>query len=269
MVASNCTQNIYKFSEKVVAFLDILGFENLIAMAEQLDNPIELIQYIDKAFTEEFSTSHLHREQFKVKLFSDCISISTEPSPPNLLMLIRITASIQRNLAQKGITLRGAIACGKHFENENMIFSKALVIAHLLEKKFAVYPRVLIHSEIFNYLLNEQIIEHKSKYGTTFISSDFDGYFYVDYLDNIRHILETSTYSSIHSVCIIALQLHRECILQYMDEIKTKSQIGKKYLWMADYHNRKVAECPIDETTKQGLMINSLPKREKCDNGSC
>src|SRR4030067_1951776 len=111
---------MYKFSEKVVGFLDILGFEGLIERAEQLDNPSELIQYIDKALSEEFSKSYIDKEQFKLKLFSDCISVSTEPLPQNILMLIRITASIQRNLAQKGINIRGGLAAGKHFENENM-----------------------------------------------------------------------------------------------------------------------------------------------------
>lgn len=248
-----------RFSEGAVAFLDILGFENLIDLAEELDNPTELIQYVNEAFTNAFSRSHLHREQFKIKLFSDCISISTDPSPPNILMLIAITASIQRNLIQKGIALRGAVAFGKHFENENMIFSKALVLAHLLEKKFAVYPRVLIHSRIFDLLSNEQLTEHREKYGTTFISSDFDNYFYVDYLDNIRYMLETSADRSIYTLCVIVFQLHQKCILSYMEDIKAKTEIGQKYLWMANYHNRKVSECPIDESRKQELLITILP----------
>ena len=250
---------VYKFSEKAVAFIDILGFERLIELAEQLDNPGELIQFLDKALAEEFSKSYIDRDQFKLKLFSDCISISTEPLPQNILMLIRITASIQRNLAQKGITLRGGIAVGKHFENENMIFSKALVVAHLLEKKFAYYPRVLIFSKILDYVPDEQLTADKSKYGTTFIGTDSDGYLFVDYLDNIRHVLETTSDSNVQAVCIMVLQMHRECIQQYTEEIKTKSEIGKKYSWMATYHNRKVSDCPVDPAIKQGLIINDLP----------
>ena len=249
---------MYKFSEKVVGFLDILGFEGLIERAEQLDNPSELIQYIDKALSEEFSKSYIDKEQFKLKLFSDCISVSTEPLPQNILMLIRITASIQRNLAQKGITIRGGLAAGKHFENENMIFSKALVVAHLLEKKFACYPRVLIFSKVLDYIPDEQLEADKLKYGTTFVNTDFDGYLFIDYLDNIRHILETTSDSNVQAVCITALRLHQACIRQYAEEIKAKSEIGQKYLWMANYHNRKVSDCPIVSTIKQELIINDV-----------
>jgi len=58
-------------------------------------------------------------------------------------------------LLTDGILLRGGISIGGHKEDNNMIFSEALVKAYKIEKDKAVTPRILIDSEIIELIKNE------------------------------------------------------------------------------------------------------------------
>jgi hypothetical protein len=249
-----------EFSEKALAYIDILGFKELISFAEKkLKDPIPLIKHLERALGTFSCKYKIPRAQFKIKLFSDCISISTDLNPLSILKLIAVSASIQRELFMNDIQVRGAISKGKHFENETMIFSKALINALNIEQNYAIYPRIVIDRKLLKFLPQRQVIEFKSKHGTAFILKDIDGYFFVDYLDNIFFILASTEDKMIQTVLIHALERHRYYILQYSKDIKKNTDTGKKYLWAANYHNRKIIESSLEQQIKQKLLIGKLP----------
>lgn len=253
---------MYQFVDSAIAFIDILGFRSLIQLAERLSNPGILIGRLDKALSSVFDDEYkIPRDKFKIKLFSDCISVSTELQAENILMLIRIVASIQRELCMNDVWIRGAISFGKHFESESMIFSSGLIKAYDIERLCSEYPRILIDSEIFYYLSQEKIDETKTKYGSSFIIEDKDGCSFIDYLDNIFYIYKSTTDLSLRAILVHSLERHKYYIHQYAEDIKSRTDLGVKYSWVANYHNRKVLESSIEESLKMNLSIDiGVPK---------
>lgn len=146
----------------IVAFLDILGFkERINNFLNHKDQQILSIlksalddskKRVIDPFENYFNNSAI---KINIKQFSDCISISI-PYYENedifyakFILLINMLRMYQTLLFNKNIYIRGAISSGKHYEDENMIFSEGLIKSHLIESKKAIYPRILIDDNLF------------------------------------------------------------------------------------------------------------------------
>lgn len=111
------------YPDRLVAFVDILGFQRLISQ----DNSESLasISIIDGNLQHVLDTvQREHNEVFSIRLFSDCMCISCDYTIENLFYMVFELAFIQFIMARDGIFLRGALSRGNHFENDRMIFSR-------------------------------------------------------------------------------------------------------------------------------------------------
>ena len=130
---------------RVVAFIDILGFSEIIKRISGEAEP-ELFKLIDLTFSEierrrnKIDSSNQQPE--KMTAFSDCFVISTIPERYDYL--IDLIALMTRRLLINGILLRGGITMGKLFHDSDRVFGEGLISAYNLENKAAVYPRILI-----------------------------------------------------------------------------------------------------------------------------
>jgi len=159
--------------ERIVAFLDILGFTEMIdeyekgekgvvfQLQQTLDTALEILGNNERAHYDELLRHWLSYIEYRT--FSDCICISIPKSITNVYVLencklfFQYVGIVQRFLMSLGhhYFLRGGISLGSYFATRNMLFSKALVEAYELESKHAIYPRVLIHENLLNYIDEE------------------------------------------------------------------------------------------------------------------
>lgn len=144
----------------IVAYLDILGFEGHVKRYINPKHPQDkdIINNITSAM--DTALKHVRQNENKAlnlvryKIFSDCTSLSvadfqgTEGEATMLCLLTTIVKSYNFHLIDKNIYLRGGIAVGFHHEDDNMIFSQALIKAYYLEKKKATHPRVILDEEL-------------------------------------------------------------------------------------------------------------------------
>lgn len=155
------------YSKYFVAFLDILGFRNLVFSnnQEKLNTYFSLIDEI---------TNDLQQIQLKKDIGSITISDSvilsipmarngSERSLDNLRQLFIAIQKIQFQLALKDIWLRGAVSFGDAYFNEksNQVVGKAYIHAYELEQKIAIYPRVVIDSRLikeFDFKSSSELI---------------------------------------------------------------------------------------------------------------
>jgi len=128
-----------------VAFLDILGFrglsEALLSRPQQLDALDYQIRIAERLLKGD-------REILKgadVRLFSDCICISTPTTPEHLVRLIFTLEHLQFSLACAGVVIRGGLAIGNHFQTDRTTVSAALIAAYELESTTAIMPRIAVH----------------------------------------------------------------------------------------------------------------------------
>ena len=108
-----------QYEKKIVAFLDILGFRNLVF--QNRDNAKTVIAGFDDALRHCLDCLSLEGgpDWFSAKLFSDCICLSFRED--DLYYMLSELAFLQLYLLGDGIFLKGALDSGHHFENERMI----------------------------------------------------------------------------------------------------------------------------------------------------
>lgn len=170
------------YKESFIAYLDVLGFTNLVKL-----NKISEIQKYFDVINEELAI--LRKIQEKEDIGSIIISDSVILTMPqeiddqniNLQRLRQFCIAIgriQQRLALENIWFRGAISCGDVFfdADNNQIVGPAYIDAFLLEKEYAIHPRVILDSKILkqlNFTTANQLILDINKITDSTIKSDW------------------------------------------------------------------------------------------------
>lgn len=155
---------------RIVCFMDILGFSDLINEYDE-DITSTLLQDIQESFSlaqTYLLDNKLQKNKdvirhLKYQTFSDniCISIPYFDNENDFLSNFNLLATYVRGfqliMMTKGFFTRGGISTGSYYADNNIIFSKGLVNAYLLESKKAIYPRVLVDNIIINKLLSYSV----------------------------------------------------------------------------------------------------------------
>lgn len=116
---------------------------------------------------------------------------------------------------KSGLLFRGGIAIGKLYMDSivNFVWGKALVDAHALEEKTAIYPRVVLNSKFKQFELPD----------TTRILKDFDGIYFVDYFSKAKEKFPEWIENS------------KKMIQDKYVEYAGKERILAKYAWLQHY----------------------------------
>jgi len=171
----------------IVAFIDILGFKDIVlANSQSKDNVIfkELINAIEQSYKKAFSFGidglsaigdHFEENltsKFKYKVFSDNLFISYDYEEDlsdygfAVYWITAMSVIYQREMLNKKFYVRGGIADGQNYSNDHVIFSDALIKAYELETKIAKYPRIVVEDSIVrkqDECFNEHIFKSELK----------------------------------------------------------------------------------------------------------
>jgi hypothetical protein len=187
-----------KYEDRVVAFIDILGFKQLVSgtlSGNDLDNVDKIQDLIDAydsinqiLFPENFVDEFIDipRRNRNVSIFSDAIAISFKvESDSEVFDTLDDIKLIIMSLVDHGILCRGGIVRGKLIHTDDYIFGPALVEAYTLESEVAVYPRVILDREIVDIGIKYKSDRNSHSQELDSISSlleiDSDGFYYMDY----------------------------------------------------------------------------------------
>lgn len=222
------------YPDKLVAFLDILGFKKLVWQDKA--EALTAINFIDERLDHILTALYRqHGKTFSTKLFSDCICLSCEFTSENLFYILYELGFIQLFFSFEGIFLKGALSKGNHFENDRMIFSRGLIKAYELEQS-AIYPRIIIDPDLLDHIRKDKDIYYALFAG--FKKEDFiieapDGHFILDYL----HLIYEEGADQFED-----LKRHKRAILKNVQQNNENIRILEKYRWVAEYHNYKFKE---------------------------
>lgn len=144
-----------QYTKYYVAFLDILGFKNLVNGPEATCQSIlSIYQGFDVMQKTYFGNDYGEAQDVKMKVMSDSICLYIEADKPNALWsLISFCTVFQYDLLTipQHIFVRGGIALGDMFVENDIVFGPALTQAYLLEEKNAKVPRIIILKETLEY----------------------------------------------------------------------------------------------------------------------
>lgn len=174
-----------QYEERLVAFLDILGFKEIIKKTEsettELENLISLLRRI-KDGIEELDKEDENPTDIRMSVFSDSIIISAA-----LTKDVNIFAGqlLQTNiwLLEQGYFVRGGVDYGKVYHKENTVFGPAFIRAYELEK-IADYPRIILSENAKEKLHHEKYENNIGmKLSSFYFKKDCDGLYYIDYFN--------------------------------------------------------------------------------------
>jgi len=141
MLATGCGHLMgmnHNFSEKLIGFVDVLGFKDMVIAAENgtgrpLSEIREILAELDRTKGKEFfaeygpeicpATMYVQKGlDFQSTQASDCVIVSSEISPAGAINLIKQCWSAAMMLLTKGVMVRGYIARGKIFHEGTEFF---------------------------------------------------------------------------------------------------------------------------------------------------
>jgi hypothetical protein len=229
------------YEDRIVAFIDILGFTELVKqtvndkepkMAEQKLNALyNVVEYVTDFM-------NLSRDEMgfkgdtKTTLFSDSIVISIDKANSyGILTIFSTLKKLQIHLIKDDILLRGGIVHGKLIHKEDILIGPALINAYKLESSAALYPRIVIDPKV-TYLFSRQdgkimgqLRIKNFDYHKTFSKDVFDGTSYIDYFNDIDSYI---TQGSIKDYIVQLNSIIRRGIR--IEDIG----IRMKYMWMRE-----------------------------------
>jgi hypothetical protein len=207
------------YERRYIAFIDILGFSNLIM--DSTKSP-DILEKIFRSLETMQAMKHINDKDKKndseISLFSDNIVISyldnEYDAEANLIMDVMY---LQMSLYIEGVLCRGGITVGDLYHDNNKIFGPAMVRAYELESKYANYPRIIVDDCLTS--------------GGSFFTTDFDGIRFIDTLTNFCDLfyLEENIYD-LYSKIDRGI---KECIKTPVNNIGVKSKIS----WLENYVN--------------------------------
>lgn len=181
-----------EYKKYLVAFLDILGFKNLVNQ-ESFDSVRKIFKSIftdkeagilgSRACNDEDEELIRYNESLaetRIHIMSDSIVIATpDNNPEALAVIIDLCGYIQESLLglENPVFVRGAIAYGDFYIDDSLLFGKALVDAYMAQEYYAIYPRIILSDEI----CEGRVISVEDK--NYKLPVDKDGYRYIDTLE--------------------------------------------------------------------------------------
>ena len=224
----------FTYEDRYVAFIDILGFSELVRRSED-DNG--LFAAVQEAL--EMVSEFENREPVKPGIFwrmahafSDNIVMSVPANHGELQMaLLPMAGALCRWLLGQGFLTRGAIVRGPLHHSGQVVFGGGLIQAASLEKEQAIYPRLLVTQEVRIHGATD-IQALAVRYGQV-LRQDADKWFHYDYL-RCRPAIGLEEKEPVEAFTRIRSIIARNLSTQ------TDQHRRKKWTWLAGYFNETV-----------------------------
>lgn len=238
----------------LVCFADILGFRAMTKRAVESGSERKFLWQIKRSLATAYEKVREARTPygedpdrknpgiFDMKVFTDNIVVAYPLSEQRdydydgeseLGSLLMLFAEVQAGLAADGFLLRGAIAFGNHYQDNDIAYGEALLEAVDLDKSGGP-PRLVIASSAEKLLLKQL-----KSYGDSSEAPHYD-HLLEDPRDErlfVNYLHAAFQYFRVVGIDFKFLAAHRENVHRGLRRYKADSHIRAKYEWLATYHN--------------------------------
>jgi hypothetical protein len=259
-VDSPSNKNAVSYEKRIFAFVDILGFADLVKESENDTTKIlRIYQLLDRTklmaqlpVDHKLKTLKVDLAKFRSHTFSDTVTMSCPyESFDYFNAIVAWVIAYQYFMAvEEGAFVRGAIVYGSVYdESKSIVFGPAMINAHHLESTRAKWPRVLIDSSIFDELPDDK----KRRALKEYLQKGYAGTYYLDYL---RELFALTCYDKgarlrTPSNPIELLNAHKTAIEKAVEQTckrnassyivgNNKKRVLSKYIRLSKYHNSVV-----------------------------
>jgi hypothetical protein len=266
------TKTELKYERRIIAFIDILGFKEIVKQSESDSSKIELIysvlEYLkDWEKKEKWDLKFLEIEEDAQKkgvnsfdlrgktnttAFSDSIVVSVKVDNNVNEMastLIVNLAYIGTVLLEKGILFRGGLTIGNiiHIDN-GTVFGQGLIDAFMLETRSAKHPRIVLSDRLLNEL-NYPLEAKRNRYPYHQYLDRFEdgcvGFHQLIYYQVIQKWNEMTP-----ELLTESLSKVRKIIIKGLDASFEHADVFEKYKWLKNQYNRLIILDDFDFETE-------------------
>jgi hypothetical protein len=237
-----------------VCYADILGYSKLSKDALESGNGEQFLRRLHHALSQGYARVREHSERliggdtpfFYIKIFTDNIVVgyplySSPDGEFELGHILGTFAEFQFGLAMEGFFLRGGIAYGNHYMDENIVFGDAFLQAVGLDKGGGP-PRLTLAPSAIQMVRRHLGYFGEPEWSPTYegLYEDADGTIFLNYLSEAFMAYPDG------GVFLDWVEAHQRSVTQKLQEYRGSPGIRSKYEWAARYHNffcRDFAEC--------------------------
>lgn len=201
--------------EHFVAFIDILGF------SDKVKSDFSRAEIDDSSHLGSIHQAILAARalvvdgaEVEVQQFSDSIIVYTKFAREAFIPFITACATLQANLIKLGILVRGGVTYGKHYADDGVVYSQALIDAYQLESQEAIDPRIVM-SENLIFLMFEN---EAGTLASGRVEMDRDRHFFIKFKDLMTQEEREGCISR-------AAEMRRSC----------RGRVAAKHQWLCEY----------------------------------
>lgn len=214
-----------QYTESYIAFLDMLGFKNLIQdssceeVLSKFDSIKKPFEGCSLAYHQDILVPKKTMDAIHIKVMSDSICFYVDAAEANALMgIIMSCVRFQFELLNLPgpIFVRGAIVKGELYAKGDIIFGPGLTQAYLMEERNAKYPRIILTNAVVEDARRENaantVVLNALEKSTAF--RDFDAFYtlnfahafhawdksgraYANLAEKVKQTLDTTTDESV------------------------------------------------------------------------
>jgi hypothetical protein len=257
-----------QYERRIVAFIDILGFKEIVKTSEFDNSKIELLYTalnflknweIPKNWNLKFIEIEEDAQKKGVENFDISGKTNTTTFSDSIVVSVKVennvnemTSTLISNLAfigaylfEKGILFRGALTIGNIIHEENgIVFGQALIDAYQLETKSAKYPRIILSDKLIKEL-NYPLDTKRNRYPYHQYINRFNdgcvGFHQMIYYQVIENWSEMSSKALKQS-----LDKVRENIIKGLDNSFENPEVYEKYNWLKKQDNELIILSDFD-----------------------
>jgi hypothetical protein len=234
-----------KLLKSFVCYADILGYSSLSKAALLSGQGEQFLYRLRQALTKAYEEMRRHADAYSdtsfysLKVFTDNIVVGYplhrpdfDFGEPELGDIMMTFAEFQATLAMEGFFIRGGIAYGDHYMDDDIVYGEALLEAVALDihggpPRLELAPSTI---QIVRKQLGFYGGVNNSPHDECLLQ-DADGAVFINYLDEAFAALPDG------GIFFDLIAGHRQNIINGLKEYKGFPGIRSKYEWAARYHN--------------------------------
>ncbi len=235
--------NELRYQQRIVAFLDVLGFENRLCGFEKevLGNRDEgksnegIVSKGANEFVAVFKnvTGLIDQWDCRYYLFSDNICITVDPYHNKQLAidLFFIISDLFKKFSEMGYFLRGGIDYGWMLDENDIVLGIPLVNAYQIENSVANYPRIVLscsYKEFLDALCESNEVPDNYIFNKeNFLNRSCE----ITYLNTFYNVIRNDDKITFFST-------YKSAIENQMIKTKQNEKYFLKYEWLASEYNK-------------------------------
>lgn len=237
------TDALPRMKPSIVCYADVLGFQALSRKALETGEGEQFLERVHDAFSEAHRSIERaaqgwdNRLNFSYQVFTDSLVVGYPYDPrdsgePELGDIFGLFSSLQAALATKGFFLRGGIACGDHYMDQDVVLGEALLEAVEMDRPGGP-PRLaladsavkLVRKHMRFYRRVEESPHHLH------LLQDADNVTFLNYL------AEAFINFPDAGVFLDFVEEHQQAVTQGLQAHRSRPDVRAKFDWAARYHN--------------------------------